>query len=75
MTAEVVPEYWMWKEVEVKGSFAYLDEFAMAVELFRQGKVKVEGMISEVIPLENLPQAFRDLAKPTSEVKILVQPG
>ena len=75
MTSEVIPEYWMWKEVEVKGSFAYLDEFAAALELFRQGKVTVDGMISEVIPLEKMPQAFRDLAKPSSEVKVLVQPG
>ncbi|MFC2000168.1 zinc-binding dehydrogenase [Chloroflexota bacterium] len=74
VTAEVVPEYWMWKEVEVRGSFAYLDEFAQAVELFRQGKIKSEGMISEVIPLEKMSQVFQDLARPTSEVKVLVQP-
>ncbi|NQT47431.1 MAG: alcohol dehydrogenase catalytic domain-containing protein [Chloroflexi bacterium] len=75
MTAEVVPEYWMWKEVEVRGSYFYLDEFALAVELFRQRKITVEGMISEIIPLEKLPQAFKDLASPNTEIKVLVQPS
>jgi len=74
MTAQVIPEFMMWKEIEVKGSFAYLDEFALALELFRQGKAKVEGMISEVIPLEKVQQALGDLAQPTFQIKILVQP-
>lgn len=75
LSAEVIPEYWMWKEVEVKGSFAYIDEFDQALELFRQGKVKTEGMISDVIGLEKLPQAMLDLSQPTSQIKVLVQPN
>ena len=74
MSAQVIPEYWMWKEVEVRGSFAYLDEFALALELFRQGKVRVDGMISDVIPLEKMPQMFQDLSRPTYEIKVLVHP-
>ena len=73
--AQVVPELLMWREVDVRGSYMYLDEFALAIELFRQGKVKSEGMISEVIPLEKMSQVFKDLTKPTSEIKVLVQPG
>ena len=73
--AEVIPELWMWKEVEVSGSFSYLDEFSQALELFRQQKVKVEGMISDIVPLERAPQMFRDLVTPSSQIKVLVRPG
>lgn len=75
LSAEVIPEYWMWKEVEIKGSFAYIDEFELALELFRKGEVKVEGMISDVIGLEELQQAMVKLAQPTSEIKVLVRPN
>jgi len=73
--AQVVPEFLMWKEVEVKGSYMYVDEFALVIELFRQRKLKCEDMISDVIPLERMPEALKSLTKPTSEIKVLVQPG
>jgi len=73
--AQVIPEFLMWKEVEVKGSYMYLDEFALVIELFRQRKLKCEDMISEVIPLERMPEALKSLTKPTSAIKVLVQPG
>lgn len=75
LSANVIPETWMWKEIEVKGSFAYLDEFPLALDLFKQGKIKVEGMISDVIPLEKVQQVLQDLAQPTSQIKVLVQPN
>jgi len=75
MTATVMPEHWMWKEVEVGGSFAYIDEFDMALALFKRRSVRVEGMISRVIPLEGLGQALMGLAKPSDQIKVLVQPG
>lgn len=73
--ATVVPELWVWKEVQVRGSYSYLDEFGLAIELFRQRRIAVDGMISNVIPLEKVPQAFQDLAAADSEIKVLVQPA
>jgi len=74
-SAQVTPQLLMWKEVEVKGSYMYLDEFALAIELFRQSRLKCEGMISEIIPLERMPEVLKSLTQPTSEIKFLVQPG
>ena len=74
-TATIMPEIWMWKEVQVRGAYSYLDEFGMALDLFRQRKVTIEGMISNVVPLENAPQAFRNLAAPNNEIKVLVRPA
>lgn len=75
MAAQIVPEHWMWKEVEVIGSFAYRDEFDRVIELLRQRRVSVREIISGVIPLERLEETLRTLARPTSEIKVLVRPG
>jgi len=74
-TASIMPEIWMWKEVQVRGSYAYLDEFGLALELFRQRKVTVDGLISGVVPLDKAPQAFENLASPNTEIKVLVRPA
>ncbi len=74
-TATIMPEIWMWKEVQVRGAYSYLDEFGMALEIFRQRRVTVDGVISNVVPLENAPQAFKNLAAPNAEIKVLVRPA
>jgi len=38
--------------------------FEPALKLLRSGRVRVDKMISEVLPLRSAPQAFRDAAKP-----------
>jgi threonine dehydrogenase-like Zn-dependent dehydrogenase len=74
-TATVMPEIWMWKEVQVRGSYSYLDEFGLALELFRQQKVKADGVVSKVVPLDEAPRAIVDLASPNTEIKVLVRPS
>jgi (R,R)-butanediol dehydrogenase/meso-butanediol dehydrogenase/diacetyl reductase len=74
-TATVMPEIWMWKEVQVRGSFSYLDEFGLALDLFKQRKVTVDGMISHTVPLERVPLTFKNLTAPNAEIKVLVQPA
>lgn len=74
-TATVMPEVWMWKEVQVRGSFSYLDEFGLALALFAQRRLTVDGVISRVVPLDEAPQAFKTLASPNSEIKVLVRPA
>ena len=73
-SATVVPELWMWREVQVRGSFGYLDEFPMALDLFSQKRINIDGMISAAVPLGGIQQAFEDLAQPNSQIKVLVQP-
>ncbi|MFO8011021.1 MAG: alcohol dehydrogenase catalytic domain-containing protein [Dehalococcoidia bacterium] len=74
LSAQVVPEYWMWKEIEVKGSFAYLEEFGLALDLFARGEVTVDGLISETVSLEELQGMMLELAHPSGQIKVLVQP-
>jgi (R,R)-butanediol dehydrogenase / meso-butanediol dehydrogenase / diacetyl reductase len=74
-TATIMPEIWMWKEVQVRGSYSYIDEFGLALELFRQRKITVDGLISGVVSLDRAPEAFQNLASPNAEIKVLVRPA
>ncbi len=46
------------KELELRGSFRFHEEFALAVELMRKGLVSVEPLISHCLPIESAIEAF-----------------
>lgn len=71
--AEVVPEYWMLREIEVKGVYAYGEEFPIALSLLQQGKVTTAGLISAIIPLERIQQAFRELRQGSPHIKVIIR--
>jgi threonine dehydrogenase-like Zn-dependent dehydrogenase len=48
--------------------------FAPALRLLQSGKVRVDQMISEVLPLTRAPLAFRRAAQP-GVLKVLLQGG
>ncbi len=47
------------KELELRGSFRFHEEFALAVDLMRKGLVSVEALISHCLPLDQALEAFR----------------
>ncbi len=49
------------------------DPFEIAIELIRSGRVKVDSMVSAVMPLEKLDEAFTKLSK-AEEMVILIEP-
>ena len=49
------------------------DPFKIAIELIRSGRVKVDSMVSAVMPLEKLDEAFTKLSK-AEEMVILIEP-
>jgi (R,R)-butanediol dehydrogenase/meso-butanediol dehydrogenase/diacetyl reductase len=59
-------------EKEIVGSSAYTDEFPAAVGLLAEGRVRVDGLITAEVPLED---ALLALTQPSAaHVKILVRP-
>lgn len=62
------------KEVDVRGSIIYIDEFADAIEMLAKGLVDVRSMITGVEPLRRFRQAFDALLQPDSSVKVLLRP-
>jgi len=62
-----------WKELQLRGARVYEPaDYARAIELVAAGTLPLERLISRVEPLERLPSVFEELAKGTSDIKIIV---
>ena len=60
------------KELTVLGSMIYRDEFPAAIDLLKRGEMNTGLFISEIHPLDELPQALEDFRSP-SRVKTLIR--
>ena len=67
---------WMAKEVKVQASFGTLPEdWRIALDLIRSGKVSVEHMLSDAnfLPLDDIQGAFESLMKPSTQLQMVVR--
>lgn len=62
------------KEIVVRGSFVYVDEFEEAIELLAAGRLAVDDLVTSVAPLDQALNAFDDLRR-ASTMKVLVAPS
>ncbi len=63
------------RELTFTGSYASSGEFRQCIDLAASGKINVEPLISEVLPLEEGPGAFDRLLKAEEDlVKIVLEP-
>ncbi len=60
------------KELTIRGSMIYQDEFPAALDLLKQGEMKIERLITETYPLEMLSQALEGFRSP-DRVKTLIR--
>lgn len=70
----IIPIQWGRKEAVLKTSIAYRDEFPLALELIANGKIDVESLISDIIPLKDVGDTVKALGRPNQQIKILVDP-
>lgn len=64
------------KELDLHYVFAYTRaEFAQALDALAGGDIPAEDLISDVIGLDAAPAMFKRLARPTTQIKVLVEPG
>ena len=62
-------------EIELKGVFAYYDEFPLVIDFLRQGRIDAASMLSDVIPLADIEDAgFRRLVREPGLVKVAIIP-
>ena len=47
------------RELDLRGSFRFHEEFATAVHLMQSGLIDVKPLISHTLPLEEAEQAFQ----------------
>jgi L-iditol 2-dehydrogenase len=63
------------RELTIRGTYGFDQEFSQAIELLRTKRVNVAPMTEQLAPLDAGPQVFHDLAKGTLDaVKVVLQP-
>ncbi|MGU3499782.1 zinc-dependent alcohol dehydrogenase [Mycobacterium sp. C31M] len=62
----------VFKEITIRGSFIYEQEFAMAIDLLDRGVVDIDPLISRIAPVDAGLQAFTDLRGGADIVKVLL---
>jgi L-iditol 2-dehydrogenase len=63
------------RELTFTGSYASSGEFCQCIDLVASGKINVEPLISEILPLEEGPGAFERLLKAEEDLlKIVLEP-
>jgi (R,R)-butanediol dehydrogenase/meso-butanediol dehydrogenase/diacetyl reductase len=70
----IIPIQWGRKEALLRTTIAYRDEFPLALELIAKGKIDVESLISDIIPLNDVGHTIKALSRPNQQIKILVDP-
>jgi L-idonate 5-dehydrogenase len=65
----------MAKELDVKGSFRFAQEFSKAVDLIVSGKVNVLQLVTAERPLAQAPDAFRLALDRAQSVKVMLTAG
>jgi 2-desacetyl-2-hydroxyethyl bacteriochlorophyllide A dehydrogenase len=70
----VVPVFWMIKELSMQTTMGFRrDEFMRSLDLLHKGVLKTDGLVSETVTLDRLPEAFERLLTPNQEIKVLVE--
>jgi 2-desacetyl-2-hydroxyethyl bacteriochlorophyllide A dehydrogenase len=71
----LVPSLVMFKQLRLQGSMVYSRrEFEIVAEVLDAGHVEARTMITDTVPLADLPSAFEALRRPTYQCKTLVDP-
>jgi (R,R)-butanediol dehydrogenase/meso-butanediol dehydrogenase/diacetyl reductase len=73
-TDELFPLIGITKELEVAFALAYSkDEFAEALAALRDRTIEVAPLVTDVIDLADVPDAFRALERPSTQCKVLIE--
>ena len=72
----MVPISAIFKEVNIQYVLGYgRPDWRLVLDLLDSGRVDPRPMITDIITLDQLPQAFEALRKPTTQIKVMVRPN
>jgi 2-desacetyl-2-hydroxyethyl bacteriochlorophyllide A dehydrogenase len=72
---KMVPISAIFKEVNVQFILGYArPDWRLVLDLLVSGRIDPRPMITDVVSLEQLPDAFEALRKPTTQIKVMVRP-
>ena len=73
----VLPVDWVARQVKLQASagVTFVD-WRIALNLIRTGKIRTEPLVSEddIVPIDDIQRAFESLAKPTTQLQMVVKP-
>jgi len=70
----IMPFFGLIKELNVQFAIAYTkDDFETTIDMLAQGRIDVSPMITDIVSLEELPDAFEALKTPTDQCKVLTK--
>lgn len=72
----VNPVLWMISEISMQTTMGCTQlEFASSLDLLHKGILKTDGLVTDKISLEQVPEYFERLLTPNEEIKVLVEFG
>lgn len=72
--ATVMPVFWLIKEISMQTTMGFSQsEFHTSLDLLQKGILKSDGLITETITLDQVPEAFERLLTPNDEIKVIVE--
>jgi threonine dehydrogenase-like Zn-dependent dehydrogenase len=71
---ELQPNRLVEKELTVRGSFGYRNEFPAVIAELEGGGIDAERLISHTFPLERIQEAFAMQADASQSIKVTVDP-
>ncbi len=70
----IMPFFGLVKELNIQFAIAYnRDDFETCVAMLAEGRIDIRPMITDVVSLDELPDAFEALRTPSSQCKVLTQ--
>jgi L-idonate 5-dehydrogenase len=71
-TAEIPVSMIVAKEIKLRGSFRFDKEFALAVDLIGSGRINVEPLLSDTLPLAEAKRAFQLAGDKSKTMKVQI---
>lgn len=70
----IMPFFGLVKELQIQFAIAYTkDDFETCVAMLAEGRIDVAAMITDVVDLDDLPEAFEALRTPSHQCKVLAR--
>jgi len=72
----IMPFFGLVKELQIQFAIAYTkDDFETCLAMLAEGRIDVSPMITDIVSLDELPEAFEALRTPSGQCKVLTRLG
>jgi (R,R)-butanediol dehydrogenase/meso-butanediol dehydrogenase/diacetyl reductase len=72
---EVIPIAAILKELKLQFVLGYVEsDFARVLDYLGQGRIEADGMVTDRVTLDQLPDAFEALRRPDRQIKVMIRP-